>query len=418
MINYGQKRHSQTTETTMTSLAGFLASIAGDDLLLEIFTRLPNSRTVCHCTAVCRRWRSVISHPQFVSMFKRHHQKRQQSPPPFTLLLRDGYVKRIPFPPTLNQLSFGEFFSEESKKLHGPNRSSCKAKYLDFLPQDSVVRASCNDLLLVELAAAKRLCVCNPLTHQWAMLPKPPVFDSHAYALACDPSCTERSYRVTLIITSPWRTIRVAVFRSEAGRWDESVRTFSLDGALPRLPMAVGTSDGVIYAPLVASHGWFFTKIAAFDPFDANPTGLSCREVGLPDSLRRGWRGSPRRTRIGVVRGQLRLWQSYLDKRMSKFVFRAYGLDKKYDNWVSLHDFEFEAGDGSKFTAASAVVALHPDDDDVFFFKYDGPQIWQYRIGTGRGEDIIGEIDKLVRTTEVVYTVVHQSWPTSIPQLH
>ena len=417
ITDYVQKLHSKTKRTSL--LAEFMSSIANDDLLFEIFARLPNYRALCSCAAVCRRWHSVISHPDFVSMFRRH---RIDSDLPFTLLFRRRpgvcFFKRY------HRADSVELLSYESAILHGPARirSAMKAGYLDFLPPNSVEMAACKDLVVVQLPAPLHICICNPLTKQWVLLPEPrditdpitdDVFDAEAMSyevgFVCDFDSDSQliNYTVVLINTYDTDRIEVAVFRSEKGRWDETLAWYPLP-EMTLLPIVVGTSDGILYSPLVDEDD-IYKKIFAFDPSD--PTGGRNYEISLPVGFETGWKAADYRARIGATRGRLRIWQSYMEE---KFVLKVWQLNKKYDDWVSVVDVELEAGD-NVFSNNSAVMGLHPEDDEVFFFKDNRPHIWEYNIRTGRHQKVLHTHSVL--STSLVHTIQHQRCPTLIPQL-
>lgn len=66
---------SEISESS-TAASRFMSAIS-DDLLLEIFIRLPDFRCIIACNAVCKRWVSLIPPPQFICNFTRRHKLRQ-----------------------------------------------------------------------------------------------------------------------------------------------------------------------------------------------------------------------------------------------------------------------------------------------------------------------------------------------------
>ncbi|KMS96705.1 hypothetical protein BVRB_8g200110 isoform A [Beta vulgaris subsp. vulgaris] len=43
-----------------------------DDLLAEIFCRLPRLKSVIQCKCVCKQWLSLISQPEFIARYIHH----------------------------------------------------------------------------------------------------------------------------------------------------------------------------------------------------------------------------------------------------------------------------------------------------------------------------------------------------------
>ncbi|CAI0412485.1 unnamed protein product, partial [Linum tenue] len=204
----------------------------GDDLLVEILIRsFPNPKPACRSKLVCKRWRSLISHPViFNRRFVAHHKtSNEASPPPFIV---------TPSPPST------------TFRHHYPS--------LTFLPvPDQLgphfrVWDSFNDLLLCGfwgdgIDKARGLLgrfylVCNPFTKQWVALPLAPErpfggTDTFVAWLACEPvnSTTldlgggdrrglrshyfEYRFRVVCMYLQQHREMRADVFCSESGEW-------------------------------------------------------------------------------------------------------------------------------------------------------------------------------------------------------
>ena len=110
-----------------TAAASKFIPEAGDDLLLEIFLRLSDAPSTIRCSTVCKRWRSLVSAPQFVCSFARR--RRSSGPLPYyALFLR--YWRPLIFTNTPSGSNFPP-----------PNR-------LEFLPWPYDMKASSEDLLL------------------------------------------------------------------------------------------------------------------------------------------------------------------------------------------------------------------------------------------------------------------------------
>ncbi|CAH9105954.1 unnamed protein product, partial [Cuscuta epithymum] len=157
-----------------------------EDILLEILSRLPNSRIAIQAGLVCHLWHSLISQQHFIPRFigLQEQKKKEQ---PYSIIFRivdvfehvaDEYYRPI-----------CKLFSEESMVLHGgvkelETATSCRS----YPPSGShggvqppspnmVIRASCGDLLLMSqggrdyMGKPNSYYLCNPVTKQWLHLP-------------------------------------------------------------------------------------------------------------------------------------------------------------------------------------------------------------------------------------------------------
>ena len=131
--------------------------VADDGILFEIFLRLPDWRTAILTSFVCRRWRSLISDPNFIRSFVCHHSRRRQTCS-YTLMFH-----------CQTRRSFGTPFCvlpfEKSNFVYGKSASD----YLSFMDGSLSWRSLSNDLLLVSSSGSEEYCatnysICNPLT--------------------------------------------------------------------------------------------------------------------------------------------------------------------------------------------------------------------------------------------------------------
>ncbi|GMN54883.1 hypothetical protein TIFTF001_024001 [Ficus carica] len=102
----------------------FMSDIVSDDLLIQILLRLPHARHAIRCTAVCKRWHSLINH-QFIRSFMPHDSHKRSS---------------------------------------------------DSSTSSSFISSSFGDLLLlVPPCNIHAYYICNPVTKQWLSLPAAPI---------------------------------------------------------------------------------------------------------------------------------------------------------------------------------------------------------------------------------------------------
>jgi hypothetical protein len=135
---------------------------------------------------------------------------------------------------------------------------------LSFLPNDIQwsVLDHCNGLLLCDIQWSKELCVCNPATRQWTVLPHRRRADGkrlrHRYAgayIAFDPAASPH-YQVILVPHVPAKARRsvewpptpwaLRVFSSRTGQWEEraSVREGMPAGTVDKMRLDPETPYG------------------------------------------------------------------------------------------------------------------------------------------------------------------------------
>ena len=317
-----------------TEAAFKFMSIVSDDILLEIFLRLPNYRSVIQSSLVCKRWFSLIFNSKnFDPNFNHHHREKRQllSPNshsshsflPYTLLLRSSTHHS-----SLGKLfTPHDLFSKKSKILHGQRHLSpwfppfCATTYLDFLGwPNATIRSSFDDLLLVE-GTRKYFYICNPLTRQWVPLPLAPNLGGGDQKCSCGLVCDTNSdcnnhqqlgsyycncnikYRVVLINYHK-AILYTAIFSSETGQWNKSSFKYPYFDCCG----SAIACNGILYWTNLYNRTW--QKILAFDPFkEIEVSGKErCRLISLPESV---FIIAHNRelviTRFGVVQGRLRL---------------------------------------------------------------------------------------------------------------
>ncbi|POO01698.1 LOW QUALITY PROTEIN: hypothetical protein TorRG33x02_024750 [Trema orientale] len=149
--------------------------------------------------------------------------------------------------------------------------------------------------------------------------------------------------------------IRSAILYSETGEWKEST-------LLPQL----GQWDSV----LAINVGSNLKGILAFDSFKVTEEEKErCRLIRLAEGYSPGIELECGNAYLGVVRGRLRLSQSFWHTNKP----RNFLLDDDADHvahdhnatWVLVHDVAAETKD---VAARMYLIGLYPDDGDVFFF--------------------------------------------------
>ncbi|POO01751.1 F-box domain containing protein [Trema orientale] len=404
-----------------------------EDLVVEILARVSDYRCLIQCSLVCKRWFSLIFHSQYFRgrCFHHHNENKSQSSLPCTLLFRDCHSYDFDSPKCPSY----DLFSKASKILHGQSStSSSSSKYLDFLGwQNPIIRASDKDLLLVQ-RTLQQFYVCNPLTKQSVALPEaPPCNVKHvSYGFVCESNSNTTSitgsiikYRVVLLtLTGPLVFRRtIFSFSSEKGEWKESKFPFPFLRIQEKRAVAY---NGVIYWQLLFTYEQW-ELIMGFDPFE-EVEKKAWRLIRFPEGYGCGTeQQTSGETCIGVVRGRLRLWQSFrCRERLGEFTLKAWERSLSHDTWLLVKDVAVKLSAGL-FSEIMNVICLHPEDGDVFFFSHkdadyedEGRGIYKYRIGE---DSCFGKVCDFMDVTHRpvcnirVFPLVHPWLPTKIPAL-
>ncbi|KAM0849939.1 hypothetical protein ACQ4PT_053399 [Festuca glaucescens] len=127
-----------------------------DDLLSEIILRLPpQPSSLPRASAVCKRWRSLVSDPGFLRRFRIHHRRNP------ALL---GFFADLDFLPTMeppNRVPGGRF----SLQIHGDDRSLCRR-----------ILGCRHGLVLIFLPLRHQVLVWDPATSDKHRIAIPPGF--------------------------------------------------------------------------------------------------------------------------------------------------------------------------------------------------------------------------------------------------
>ncbi|XP_077252506.1 F-box protein At5g49610-like [Tasmannia lanceolata] len=202
-----QKQEISTSDLIDTSIG----SSFGDDMLMEIFSRLP-AKSLFRFKCVSKAWCNLISNDSF--------QKR-------LLLTMSGLCFRtrvIIYPNPMIQ-------QKEPIFSHGKARDGSILKlslsFLPFHPNFRIIDC-CNGLILCICGGPKGVTyyICNPVTKEWVALPKPHkrLFLDRA-SLAYDPSVSPHYKVVCLTVPINLQVnnyISLEIFYSDSGKWVES----------------------------------------------------------------------------------------------------------------------------------------------------------------------------------------------------
>ncbi|KAL3651469.1 U3 snoRNP protein [Castilleja foliolosa] len=412
---------------------GFISNIlkiANDDILLEIFIRIPDCRSAILCSSVSQRWHSLISNPRFIPRFvSQHHQNQAHYPLPYTIIFRK--CEMLSFRSALNFQPICKLFSENSMFLHGKSRNS---SYLDFLPSPMVIRASCNDLLLLTPGSASSsvFYVCNPVTKQFYELPQNHWLSGRRkirvdrYALVRNPEY-ECHFKVLLFHTphhpfldeSPNTIQDVTIYCSKLGKWE--LKSFEYPQPL-KLGFNLFSTDifmlnGILYYMEYVGRA---DRVLALDL-----SKFQCIIVNFPDDF--GWVGSRQyhglrvKRRIGIVDGEVRLVQVVLRKSRRRVCLKVWRLlDYSSSLWVLLHEKKYPRAPNEERYIG---VFVHPVDGDKVFMVW-GKHVFQYDLTKKKKKTykMMGELQEPLKTGDyfnaerlAAIPMVHPAWPTPLP---
>ncbi|CAN6276064.1 unnamed protein product [Urochloa humidicola] len=135
-------------------------AVLSEDIHAEILARLP-AKSVLRFRSVCRAWRRLTTDPRFLAAHARlrpaevvlyvylDSAQREYHPPGYPVdVSRDALVR------------YPEYVADTPE----PWRAS--------MPQHCLLLASCGGVLLFSTKYAATYLLCNPVTRQWAALPK------------------------------------------------------------------------------------------------------------------------------------------------------------------------------------------------------------------------------------------------------
>ncbi|XP_044962977.1 F-box protein At5g03970 [Hordeum vulgare subsp. vulgare] len=196
-----------------------------DDLLIEILVRLPpQPSSLPRASAVCRRWRLLLSDPGFSRRFRIHHRR---NPPLLGFFVGN---EDLPFRPTLD----------------APDRVSPGRFSLQRGDGDRFMPLGCrHGLVLVFNEPKNQILVWDPVTGDQHCVDVPPVVAIHAKKTRMNGAVLraagdgDQHFRVVLTVADnddkQHRRVLACVYSSETGAWGDLLSA--------QLPSGVPVSD-------------------------------------------------------------------------------------------------------------------------------------------------------------------------------
>ncbi|KAL6494982.1 U3 snoRNP protein [Orobanche gracilis] len=403
---------------------------ANEGILLEIFIRLPNCRSAIQFGSICQSWHSLISQPQFIPRFiSQHHEHRDHYSLPYTVLFCKAAKE---WHGAERSQPICQLFSDESAFIHGKKTSF----YLDFLPSPMVVRASCDDLLLVSPDSSQldaNCYICNPITKQYYELPGIPGVRRCRSAFGHALLRINNQFKVVQLEISHFKSkmepeevgsIPMWIYSSESGKWKRKWFPY------PRPKVFCGillyhivSCNGIVY---FLEYERDAGRVLAFDLLNGETD-----VIVFPDDFwwfkhhqqqQQQQDSCDAREQIGVVGRELRLSQAVLTGRGS---IKVWKLNDKRSSWFLVHDkkkLTMPPGNQEDQLVASF---LHPTDGGVIFMVW-GTTLFRYDLITEEGEyEMIDELQESLDISEkrhwvyndllISFPLVYPPWPTPLP---
>ncbi|GER57777.1 WRKY DNA-binding protein 21 [Striga asiatica] len=293
-------------------------------------------------------------------------------------------------------------YSKESLLLHGKHALSSSSNYLDFMgPMPMVVRASCNDLLLVSPDSRyrfgndpQRYYICNPVTKKWFLIPRDPF-----YGLPVGHYIQQ-----------------VLVFCSESQDSQQWTKSSFL---LPKRAVSDYSAD----LNVVVCNGTLYWMDGLYkrDQVVSLDVGNNhCSVIYFPDIVRNSTREVLNsRTHLGVVRDELRLLHVLRAWPGPKcFVVGVWELDRQDCSWalVGQRELTFSEDD---YDGRDALVgaAFHPKDCDLIFVMC-GKSVYECAVSKDKCRKL-GEIRESISVEGLAaFVLTHPPWPTPPAKKH
>ncbi|VAI90715.1 uncharacterized protein LOC119335562 [Triticum dicoccoides] len=202
-----------------------------DDLLRKILLRLPpRPSSLPRASLVCKRWRSIVSDPQFQRLFRAHHGK-----PPLLGFFLDGSLSS-PFFPMLDR----------------PDRIPSARFSMLLYERNRIIDCRHGLVLFLCPGPPRRLLVWDPVSREQRHLISPPELDSDQLFIfngavlrpAGGQGCSSSHFQVALVARDGACTrVSICVYSSETGIWS-NVKSLQMKLSIPieRASTSIGNS--------------------------------------------------------------------------------------------------------------------------------------------------------------------------------
>ncbi|XBI75506.1 hypothetical protein VPH35_068871 [Triticum aestivum] len=219
------------------------SAMEDDDLLMEILVRLPpRPSSLPRVSSVCKRWRRIVSDPQFLRRFCAHHRE----PPIVGVFFNSSFIE-TPFRSTLNppDLIPPELFSPRLDDIWSVH--SCRHGRVLFTSSARTGRGR-RQVLVWDPVTGDRRCIGSPTQlggHDWSESR----VQADVLCAAGDKghvhgACHSSPFKVVLACVSKG-VARACVYSSEMGAWADLISTlvpFDMSPSLGSRSILLGNS--------------------------------------------------------------------------------------------------------------------------------------------------------------------------------
>ncbi|KAK4735915.1 hypothetical protein R3W88_010176 [Solanum pinnatisectum] len=361
-----------------------------DELLIDIFIRLPCSKEAIQCKSVCNRWLSLISSDYFLNT-----SIIIIGLDVFECSLEKGLSKRV---------NLGFLYSGRPNKYH------------------ISLEESCGDLILCSGKTSDIIdyYIVNVLTKQWIGLPPTPLeINSHyredeSVGFLIEPNCVDNAARYEYLVLRfmPWGDSQM--FSSEKGKWTRLAVTSPRNLNILTHRTSIVACGRILYT-FTYKRSDVVDCVLAFDPFTNDPAQFLC-VIDFPVEAR------DIRCRLRFAQLILQpcgylcisIWELGDDHRMGIWTLvhqriptdRAFRVPKRATQWVS-------------------VLGFHPYNEDLICFLAGNDHVVVYNMQTDKVESstlvyqfkVISprSLEPEVELHHVV-PITHNWWPTPVRQ--
>ncbi|KAF7088113.1 hypothetical protein CFC21_091259 [Triticum aestivum] len=184
-----------------------LPPLEDEDLLSEILLRLPpQPSSLPRASAVCKRWRRLVSDRGFLRRYRRHHRR---SPPLLGFFRND--LRGISYTPT----------------MEAPDRIPAGRFSLHLYDSRARILSCRHGLLLVARSSRTKFLVWNPVTRDQHRLVAPPAFDTYAAQVdgAVLRAAGDAHHFQVVLVSYQQKQVIACIYSSETGVWSDLMPT-------------------------------------------------------------------------------------------------------------------------------------------------------------------------------------------------
>ncbi|XP_047078861.1 putative F-box protein At3g49980 [Lolium rigidum] len=258
------RRHARSPAVTPLDQAHALDD---EDLLGEILLRLPpDPSSLPRASAVCKRWRSLISDPGFFRRFRLRHRR---NPPLLGFFDRYAGLSFLPTLEAPNRVPPGRFSLEHDDDFERSMSLGCR-----------------HGLFLIFLSKPRQVLVWDPITGDKHHIAVPAAFateKTHGLVNGAvrRPAGEGKHFQVVLAVADDKQQALACVYSSETGLWGNIISTPVPDDDDDGIPPMVYTDDAVMAGD---SLYWQLAGTSAILEFDLVKQSLAVIEVPMDTS--------------------------------------------------------------------------------------------------------------------------------------